>query len=154
MKLKMIVFGLAIFVAGAVVASAQDPHMGTWKLNEAKSHFAPGATKNHTVVYEAAGDMTKVIVDGTGGDGNAIHSEWTGKFDRKFYAVTGDPSSDMRSYRRLNSRMMTLTAKKGSKVTLTGRIVVTPDGKSRTVRTLAQNAKGKWVSNTAVYDKQ
>jgi hypothetical protein len=154
MRLKMIVFGLAIFVAGAVVASAQDPHMGTWKLNEAKSQFGPGATKNHTVVYEAAGDMTKVIVDGTDGNGNAIHSEWTGKFDRKFYPVTGDPASDTRSYRRLNNRMMTLTARKGTKVTVTGRIVVTPDGQSRTVRTLSQNAKGKWVTNIAVYDKQ
>lgn len=38
--------------------------MGTWKLNEAKSKFVAGATKNNTVVYEAAGNMTKITVDG------------------------------------------------------------------------------------------
>jgi hypothetical protein len=36
--------------------------MGTWKLNEAKSKIPAGATKNHTVVYEAAGDSIKVTV--------------------------------------------------------------------------------------------
>jgi hypothetical protein len=154
MKLKMLVFGLAILIAGATVAAAQNAHMGTWKLNEAKSKFSPGANKNTTVVYEAAGDMTKVIVDGVDGDGAATHNEWTGKFDNKYYDVTGDPSSDKRAYTRINNRTMTLRNKKGNKVVLTGTITVSRDGKSRTVVTSGRNAKGKWVKNTAVYDKQ
>jgi hypothetical protein len=154
MKLKMIVFGLAIIIGGATVAAAQGPHMGTWKLNEGKSKFSPGANKNTTVVYEAAGDMTKVIVDGVDGDGAATHNEWTGKFDTKYYEVTGDPSSDKRAYTRINNRTMTLRNRKGNKVVLTGTITVSRDGKSRTVVTNGLNAKGKWVKNTAVYDKQ
>ena len=154
MKIRMIVFTLAVFFAGVVVCSADDPNMGTWKLNEAKSKFSKGATKNHTVVYEAASDMIKVTVDGTDGDGNATHNEWTGKFDGKYYAVTGDPTSDMRSYRRINSRTLALRAKKAGKVTVTGRIVVSRDGKHRTVTTTGKDSKGKWVTNTAVYDKQ
>src|SRR5437588_12974350 len=106
MKIKVIVLTLAVFFVGVVVCSADDPHMGTWKLNEAKSKFGPGATKNTTVVYEAAGDSIKVTVDGVDGEGNAIHSEWTGKFDGKFYPVTGDPASDNRSYRKINNRTM------------------------------------------------
>jgi len=128
--------------------------MGTWKLNEAKSKFSPGATKNHTVVYEPAGDMVKVTVDGTDSDGNAVHSEWTGKFNGRYYAVTGSTTSDMRSYRRINSRTLALTEKKGSKIVLTGRITVSANGKHRTVSTTGTNAKGKRVTNTAVYDKQ
>jgi hypothetical protein len=154
MKLKMILFGLAIIIGGATVAAAQGPHMGIWKLNEAKSKFSPGANKNTTVVYEAAGDMTKVIVDGVDGDGAATHNEWTGKFDTKYYEVNGDPSSDKRAYTRINNRTMTLRNKKGNKVVLTGTITVSRDGKSRTVVTNGLNAKGKWVKNTAVYDKQ
>lgn len=155
MKLKVIVFTLAVFFVSAVVCAADDPNMGTWKLNEAKSKFGPGATKNHTVVYEAAaGDMIKVTVDGADGDGNATHNEWTGKFDGKYYAVTGDPTSDMRSYRRINSRTLALTAKKGTKITLTGRITVSANGKTRTVTTSGTDAKGKRFRNTAVYDKQ
>jgi len=36
--------------------------MGTWKLNEAKSHFAAGAAKNNIVVYEAAGFPLGVVI--------------------------------------------------------------------------------------------
>jgi hypothetical protein len=89
---------LALFLVNVAIARADNPHMGTWKLNEAKSKFAAGATKNHTVVYEAAGDKIKVTVDGTDGSGAATHNEWTGKFDSKYYAVSGDPTSDSRAY--------------------------------------------------------
>ena len=154
MKLKMMMLALVVVVAGAVVASADSPHMGTWKLNEAKSKFSPGSTKNQTVVYEAAGDQVKVTVDGVDGNGQPTHNEWTGKFDGKYYAVTGDPTSDTRSYRRINSRTLALTAKKGSKITLTGRITVSANGKTRTVTTTGKNASGKIMHNTAVYDKQ
>ena len=154
MKVKMILLALTIFLVNAIVCSADSPHMGTWKLNEAKSKFAAGATKNDTVVYEAAGNNTKVTVDGTDGSGAAVHSEWTGKFNGKYYAVTGSATGDMRSYTRVNSRTLRFREKKGSKVVLTGTITVSRNGKSRTVTTTAKNAQGKWVSNTAVYDKQ
>ena len=154
MKTRVIALGLTMFFVGAVVCLADSPQMGTWKLNEAKSKFSAGATKNNTVVYEAAGDQIKVTVDGTDGAGAAMHNEWTGKFNGRFYAVTGDPASDMRSYRIINTHTLALTAKKGGKVTLTGRIVVSRNGKTRTVTTSGRDAKGKWVTNRAVYDKQ
>jgi hypothetical protein len=154
MKRIVILLSLAVLFVGATVCLADSPQMGTWKLNEAKSKFSPGAAKNTTVVYEAAGDSVKVTVDGTDGAGSPSHSEWTGKFDGKFYAVSGDPTSDMRSYRKVNNHTLALTGKKGNKVTLTGRIVVSANGKTRTVTTNGTDAKGKRVSSTAVYDKQ
>jgi len=154
MKGRVILLTLAALFVGVTVCLAANPNMGTWKLNEAKSKFSPGATKNNTVVYEEAGDSVKVTVDGVDGAGSAIHSEWTGKFDGKFYPVTGDPTSDMRSYRKINTRTLALTGKKDGKVTVTGRIVVSANGKSRTVTTTGTDAKGKRFSNRAVYDKQ
>ena len=128
--------------------------MGTWKLNEAKSKFAPGASKNTTVVYEAAGDQVKVTTDGTDSAGNPTHSEWTGKFDGKFYPVTGDPNVDERSYKMVNGRTMDLATRKGGKVVATGQIVVAADGKSRTVTIHQNDSMGKKATSTAVYDKQ
>ena len=154
MKLSVILTTLALLFTGVVVCLADSPQMGTWKLNEAKSKFGPGATKNHTVVYEAAGDQIKVTVDGVDSSGNATHNEWTGKFNGRYYPVTGDATSDMRSYSRINSRTLSLTGKKGSKVVLTGRITVSADGKTRTVTTTTTDSEGKKVSTTAVYDKQ
>ena len=153
MKAKRMLLTLALCVVAGTLcfASAQ---MGTWKLNEAKSKLAPGAAKNHTVVYEAAGDNVKVTVDGTGSDGKPTHNQWTGKFDGKDYPVTGDPSSDARSYKMVDERTLELTVKKDGKVTTTGRITVSADGKSRTVSTSGTDSKGKKVTSTAVYDRQ
>ena len=74
--------------------------------------------------------------------------------DGKEYPVTGDANSDVRSYRTINKNTVTLTGKKNGKVTLSGRVVVSRDGKTRTVTTTTTNAQGKEVTNTAVYDKQ
>ena len=106
MRVSVIVSTLALFFAGVVVCLADNPNMGTWKLNEAKSKFSPGSTKNNTVVYEAVGDNVKITVEGIDGNGNPTHSEWTGKFDGKDYAVTGDETSDTRSYKQVNERTL------------------------------------------------
>ncbi len=153
MKAKTIALIISLVFVSVALGFQNSPEMGTWKLNEAKSKLA-GKARNHTVTYEAAGDQTKVTVDGVDENGAAVHSEWTGKFDNKDYPVTGDANSDVRSYRRVNSNTLSLTGKKGGKVTLSGRIVVSRDGKSRTVTTTTTNAQGKRVTNTAVYDKQ
>ncbi len=154
MKARTIVPTLVLCFVGAAVCFAADANMGTWKLNEAKSKLAPGAPKNNTVVYEAAGDNVKITVDGIDSDGKPTHHEWTGKFDGKDYPVTGDPTSDARSYKRINDRTLEFTAKKGGKVTITGSVVVAADGRSRTVTTSGTDSKGKKSSSTAVYDKQ
>jgi hypothetical protein len=155
MKSRTIVMSLVAMLAMAVVCfAATDPNMGTWKLNEAKSKIATGAPKNTMVVYSADSDEIKVTVDGVDGTGKPAHNEWKGKFDGKDYAVTGDPDTDMRSYKRVNANTLALTNKKGGKVTMTGRIVVSADGKSRTVTTTTTDAKGKKTTSTAVFDKQ
>ena len=139
---------------GAVSVSFASPQMGTWKLNEAKSQFAPGSPKNHTVVYELAGDMVKVTVDGTDSNGKATHNEWTGKFDGKDYPVTGDPTSDTRSYEQVDAHTLKFSVKQNGKVTTNGRVVVSADGKSRTVTVNGTDAEGKKFKSVAVYDKQ
>src|SRR5258705_3512984 len=154
MKAKRTLFALALSLEPATISLAQDPAIGTWKLNEAKSKLAAGNPKNNTVVYEAAGDSVKVTVDGTNSDGSAAHNEWTGKFDGTDYPVTGDPTSDTRSYKKANAHTLDMTIKKGGKVTVTGQIVMSADGKSRTVTTSGTDAQGKKVKSVAVYDKQ
>ncbi len=130
-----------------------NPQLGTWKLNEAKSKFA-GKARNQTVIYEAVGDQIKITVDGVDENGGSVHNEWTGKFDGQDYPVTGDASVDARSYRTINKNTLELTNKKDGKATLTGRIVISRYGKSRTVTTTTTHAQGQKVTNVAVYDKQ
>ena len=143
-----------LFAAAAVCVAADDVNMGTWKLDEAKSKIGAGAPKNTTVVYEAAGDSVKVIVDGVGSDGKPSHNEWTGKFDGKDYPLTGDPTADTRSYKQIDPSTLELTNKKDGKVIVSGKITVSADGKTRTVITKGVDANGKKVVTTAVYNKQ
>jgi hypothetical protein len=154
MKTRTIALTVALCFLAAAVCLASDVNMGTWKLNQAKSTFAPGATKNQTVTYQAAGDQVKVTLEGTTADGKSVHIEWTGKYDGKFYPVTGDPGVDERSYKQINTHTMEITSKKGSKVVSTTRVVVAADGKSRTVTSSGTNAKGQKVTTVAVYDKE
>jgi hypothetical protein len=154
MKAKAIVLTLALCFVGVALGYAADAFIGTWKLNESKSKLAPGSRRNNTVVYEAAGDNVKVTADGTDSDGKPAHNEWTGKFDGKDYPVTGDPTADTRSYKMVNDRTLTLADKKNGKTTITGRIVVSADGRSRTVNVSGTDATGKKFHRTAVYDKQ
>jgi hypothetical protein len=154
MKTRSSLLILAFCLVAGAVCFASDVAMGTWKLNEAKSKLAAGAPKNNTVTYEAAGDSVKVTIDGTAPDGNATHSEWTGKFDGKDYPSTGNPNEDMRSAKQINDHTFNVESKKGGKVVLTAHIVVAPDGKSRTVTVHTTDAKGKKITSVAVYDKQ
>ena len=154
METKTIGLTVALcFLAGAACFAA-DPQMGTWKLNEAKSKTTPGTLKYTTVTCKSTFGKVNVNSDGIDGNGKPVHSDWTGKFDGKDYSVAGDPNSDARSYTRVNDRTLNLTVKKGGKVTVTGRVVISADGKSRTVTVSATDAQGNKVETSSWFDKQ
>ena len=154
MKMKTIGLTLAFCVLEGAACFAADPQMGTWNLNESKSKITPGTLKNTHVVYSSMLGQVKIKSDGIDANGKPIHVEWSGKFDGKDYPVTGDPNSDTRSYTKVNDRTLTTSNKKNRKVTVTGQIVVSADGKSRTVTLNGTTPKGKKFRNVAVYDKQ
>ena len=151
-------FGLVLaacfLTAGICSAGLFDNQMGTWKLNPEKSRLSKDMGRNDLVDYELSFMKTKVTVSGVDSHGNPVHSEWKGKFDGQDYPVTGDPMSDTRSYRKVNDNTMDFTVKKAGRIMANGRIVVAPNGNSRTVTTWATNARGKKIMSVAVYDKK
>ena len=153
MKTKAIALVVSLVFVNVAMGFQGNPHLGSWKLNEAKSKFA-GKARNHTVVYEAAGDQIKITVDGVDESGAAVHNEWTGKFDGKEYPVTGEANADARSYRVVDPNTLEITNKKGGKTIMTGRIVVSADGKTRTVTIHGTDSQGKKVTSVSEYDKQ
>ena len=154
MNARTIVFKLVTCVAGLTLCFGQDASMGVWKLNESKSKLSAGAPKFTTILYEPAGERVKVTMDGVDATGKPTHIEWRGKFDGKDYRVTGDPIEDTRSYTKIDEHTFGFNVKKGGKVSTSGRIVVSADGKRRTVTTTGTDAKGKKFTFNAVYDKQ
>ena len=155
MKIKKLVVTFAVWVAAGTICLAANPMMGTWKFNDAKSKIKSGTRHNTMVVYTKAGmGKMKCTVDGMDAKGKPAHNEWTGKFDGKDYPVTGDPTSDTRSYTKVDDRTYDIALKKGGKATGTVRIAVSADGKTRTVTINSATPRGKKFTNTEVYDKQ
>ena len=153
MRAKKLLLVLTFCLTGALMCFASDPNVGTWKLNEAKSKIPAGYPKNNTVVYTMEGDKYKCVVDGVDADGKPLHNEWVGAFDGKDYALTGDPTADTRAVKMVGPNKYTLSNKKDGKETTTGTIVLSADGKSRTLKTHS-TASGKKMSAMFVYDKQ
>ena len=154
MKTKTVVLALTLCFVGGAMSFAASPQMGTWKLNESKSKLVKWMGKNNTVVYQAERRKVKVTVDGVDAKGRVTHNEWVGKFDGKDHPVTGDPETDTRAYKEVNEHILDMTIKKAGKITMTGQIVVSDDGKTRTVTVSGMDPQGKKFTNTAVYDKQ
>ena len=68
----------AICVFSAALFAADNPFLGTWKMNVAKSKGTPGTlAKEATVKFEADGDQIKRTVTGTEGDGQPMNISGT-----------------------------------------------------------------------------
>jgi hypothetical protein len=152
-KTRIAVVAVALSFVAATACFAANPHMGTWKLNEAKSKLVPGMGKNTTVTYAEQKDKIKITVDGVDKDGKPTHSVWVGKFDGKAYPVKGNLPYNSVAYHVVNDRTNDITAMKDGKIGWTGKITVAPDGKSRTVTINGTGADGKKFKGKAVYDK-
>jgi hypothetical protein len=153
MNLKKTALTVAVLLIGTM-SFAQSPSLGTWKLNEAKSKLVAGLPKNTAVKYEADGDSFKATVDGVDRQGKPTHTVWVGKFDGKDYPVTGDPTADTRAIKQIDPHTLEMTSKKAGKVTITGKIVIAPDGKSRTLTASGTDSMGMKIESMLFYDKQ
>jgi hypothetical protein len=144
---------LSVFVTSA---RAADSNVGTWKVNLAKSTYDPGPPPKgpNVLKIEADGDGIKVTNDGVDAQGKATHVTYSAKYDGKDYPETGNPNVDTISIKRIDANTVETTAKKGGKVLVTSRVVVSGAGKVRTTTQNGTNAQGQKVHNVIVADRQ
>ena len=143
---------LTVALGGTAFAQSGNPLLGNWKLNVAKSKgpFKSGSTK-----IEAAGAGVKLTVDLVGVDGTVSHWVITANYDGKDNPVMGSsPYGDVAAFTRIDANTTRIISKQGGKVTVTQTIVVSGDGKTRTITTKGTDAKGQTVDTIAFYDKQ
>jgi hypothetical protein len=154
-KRSGILVGILVLALGAVTLAA-DSNLGTWKLNLAKSKYSPGpAPKSQTLKIEAWGtDGVQYASDGMDQDGKPTHAEFQAKYDGKFVAFKGNPDADMIAYKRIDANTVEATTQWKGTVTGHTRVVVSPDGKTRTLTQTGKNAKGQDMNNLLVYEKQ
>jgi hypothetical protein len=143
------------FALGATVMAA-DSNIGTWKLNLAKSKYDPGpAPKSQTLTIKAWGaDGVTYASDGVSADGTPAHWEFQAKYDEKFVPFKGNPDADMISYKRIDANTIDSATQRKGAVTGHTHVVVSADGKTRTLTQTGKNSKGQEIHNTLVFEKQ
>lgn len=145
---------VAVLVFGAA-ANASDPQSGTWKLNTAKSKYDPGPMpKSNTLTIEVDEKTYKLHAEGVDGNGNPTAADFTAGFDGKDVPAKGLPYGDTVSLKRIDANTLEVTMKKGGKVLVTVKSVVSKDGKTRTSTFHGKDEAGHDIHNVAVYDKQ
>jgi hypothetical protein len=162
MHMKRILFLFVIFVLSAAVSGplmAQDnPFVGTWKLNAAKSKFTGvPAPKEMTREIVAADSGATYTFTGTDANGGAISYSFTTNYDGKDAAVSGSGmpgGADTIALKRISAKKVEGTLKKGGAEVAKVTAVVSKDGKTSTVTSTGKSADGKSMSSVSVYDKQ
>jgi hypothetical protein len=145
----------AVMVFSSSVVLAADNWLGTWKLNVEKSKVSPGpAPKSLTLKFEASQGVIKLTSDGVNAEGKATHGTYASKFDGKDVPWEGNPEADTAAAKKIDDSTYDNVWKKGGKVTVTAKAVVSKDGKTLTISQTGKNAKGEAVNTTSVFEKQ
>ena len=151
--IRVATLAIALSFMTAAVCFAANPHIGTWKFNDAKSKIRPGVTRNSTLIYSEQGDKIKATADATDEGGKPIRWIWVGKFDGKAYPVKGNPHHNAASYRIINDHTAFVQGFKDGKLMWWGTITISKDGKTRTAILQSTDAKGKKFTVQKVYDR-
>lgn len=154
-SLGVVGVALACALSFVTIASAQNP-IGVWKVNLAKSKYSPGpAPKSSTITTTAvAGGGFKSVTETVPATGAPTKAEVTWMFDGKAHPVMGNPNSTSQVYTKVDATHYTVASTIGGKATVTSKVTLAADGKSRTVAQTGTDAQGKPVNNLIFYDKQ
>jgi hypothetical protein len=145
-----IVILLAIVLSAAAFAQEKNPRIGKWKL---KSDAPPPAI--NIMTYEPFGNGgMRVTVESKNAQGREQKWTYTTMFDGNDEPVTGHPSADTTSVKKIDARTTEITNKKAGKVIQIITNVISEDG--NTINNTYQNfdADGKpGRTTTAVYER-
>ena len=155
MSVKTIPLVLAVLIASVGLAAADDPLMGTWKLNLSKSKYNPGPPPQSRILkLEPAGnDSLKLTNDGVSAKGEKTHTVETFMQDSKDHPLRDEPGV-MQVNQRVDAYTTETINKKGGQTVQTLRRVVSKDGKTLTITVKGKTATGAPLDDVRVFDRQ
>ena len=163
-KVSHVMWAIAVVLAlclvtalASVVSAEEEPRVGTWELNLAKSTFSPGPPpKNQTLTFQGAGPHWTALLQGIDASGRPINPDMSNlviNFDGKDHP-TPNVDYETSAWKRINANRYEVIRKKAGKVVLTSINVVSMDGKTMTITTTGVNADRQPIKNVRVYDKR
>ena len=152
-------FCTIVVVAAASAQTKDDPALGTWKLNVAKSTFTPGPPiKGDTRSYEVNDEGWLIVTTETiQPDGRKTGVRFAAKFDGKAYPQIGRFASTVTliTYEPVDKRTLKYTQRDSSgKVNSTNTRTVSADGRTMTIEQKSTDDKGRPVVNVELFERQ
>ncbi|HXD19725.1 MAG TPA: hypothetical protein VN654_22075 [Vicinamibacterales bacterium] len=153
------ILGLAVLAGTASAQSKDDPSIGSWKLNVAKSTFTPGpAIKGDTRSYEVNDEGWLIVTTETiQPDGRRTGVRFAAKFDGKAYPQIGRfaPTVTLITYQPVDKLTLKYTQRDSSgKVNSTNTRTVSADGRTMTIEQKTTDDKGRAVVNVELFERQ
>lgn len=148
---------LAVLSVPVVLRAADDPVMGTWKLNPAKTKYEFGSINSGVNVFSPSGPngVKNVSERCCDAQGQKIHSEIVANFDGKDYPYgAGNEARDAVQVDRLSPYTYRVSYKNKGKTVQINYWSVSKDGKTLTLTSTGLTADNDVYHRLLVYDKQ
>ena len=152
MKGSLSLFVVGILVLASMAASADDPFVGTWNLDVAKSTITGLPPKSDITKTEAVVDGLKFQRDIVGADGQAAHTEWTYILDGKDHPNSRPGES--RACTRDNANTFHCVIRKDGIEIRRLAVTISKDGKTGTFTVKGTDEQGAAISTVLVLDRQ
>ena len=153
MKSRLPILIVSLFVLSLAARAADDPLVGTWNLNVAKSKYSSGQVpQRQTLKFEPFGTGLKLTNQVMNAQGTQTSFPSIYVFDGQDYGIPYTPFSF--TNRRIDANTTERVIKNGANAMVTTRRVVSKDGKTLTITHAGKDSAGKDVSATLVYGKQ
>jgi hypothetical protein len=99
-------------------------------------------------------DGLRMVDDTVDALGNQLHLEAPYRLDGRDYRVEGSPIADTVSARRITDLKVEMVWRKQGNVTITARILVSPDGRTLRIIRTGLGVLGRMADEYLVYDRQ
>lgn len=152
-RIRIFTLIVVVLAAGSLLLAQDNPFVGTWKLNVAKSKYVPGPPpQSSTRTWDASG---MVMVNGTNAAGKSLSYGYTIKDDGKEYPTMGNipNTADKISSKKSGADMYEANFTKAGKHVETTTFKISKDGKTLTIHAKGMTDAGNF-DNTQVWEKQ
>lgn len=150
--------GLAL-VGGALIAAGQDPFVGTWKLDLAKSTYSSNhpKPKELTLTMADQGANRVATFNGTAADGSPIQMELTMPIKGGTAGIKGappNPSVDTVTLQYVSPTAFDLVASKDGKQVATRHVKMARNHRTFTARYSGPGPKGETITQDDFWRRQ
>ncbi len=139
-----------------MTASSEDPFVGTWVLNFARSTFTPGQVflKETLLTEDLTGGQFRSTINSLPEGGPPLRIEIVYAIDGRDYAVLGSPYENVCAYHRIDDRTIEIVPRQDGRVPYRAIDQISEDGLTQTMIVKGVTAGGESYTNIAIYDRQ